>query len=57
MPKESSTGPERTEPTGPVLAVIGCAVGLFPRPCGAAEATVGAEIEVVVDLVGNTFRL
>ncbi|WP_326765634.1 hypothetical protein OG978_14520 [Streptomyces sp. NBC_01591] len=163
MPKESSTGPERMEPIGPVLAVIGCTVGLvlliggagaalvagiraasgdaegvdlglliagglfaalvayvglgtvlhhwdvrratlrleaagvgasaevtgvgpedttadggsrliwirvrvsgtgfppfeasFPRPYGAAEATVGAEIEVVVDLVGNTFRL
>ncbi|MET9658324.1 hypothetical protein [Streptomyces sp. NPDC006510] len=38
MPKESGTGPERIEPMGPVLAAIGCAVGLVLLIGGAGAA-------------------
>jgi hypothetical protein len=40
MPKESSTGPERIAPIGPVLAVLACAVGLVLLLGGAGAAVV-----------------
>ncbi|MDV9200599.1 hypothetical protein [Streptomyces sp. Wh19] len=40
MPEESSTGPERIDPIGPVLAVIACALGLALLLGGAGTAVV-----------------